>query len=206
MNYETDAVIKQNIITTADGIRFHTSSHPYRIVTKIPEYQYGDIRSNDIVVDIGANAGAFALRAARLSKTVVAVEPVTFDLLEANIRLNGADIRIIRGALGDGRVAEIRWDASAVILRTNPLSEIIGMAGGCDFLKCDAEGAEWKIRPEDLTGVRRIEMELHMPPIGMPPEPALLEYIGRYYDFTIDRDPCHAPLGLFGFLHATRKT
>ncbi|OPY36378.1 MAG: hypothetical protein A4E35_01917 [Methanoregula sp. PtaU1.Bin051] len=191
------------ILTTADGIRFLSCNAPYRIVTDVPEYRYDDIRPCEIVLDIGANAGAFALRAARLSRKVVAVEPLTFDLLEANIRLNGADIRVIRGALGDGLVTKIRWDSAAATMQTSTLAEIIGMAGGCDFLKCDAEGAEWLIRPRELAGIRRIEMELHLPPIGMPPEPALLEYIGTHYDFSISRVPCHGPAGLFGFLHAT---
>ncbi len=205
MKEDRDAGTEPQILTTADGIRFLVSSAPYRTVTKVPEYRFGDIRTEDIVLTIGANAGAFALRAFRLSCKVVAVEPVTGDLLETNARLNGAGIRIIRGALGDGRTKEIHWDDAAATVRTYTLAKIIAMAGGCDFLKCDVEGAEWLITPEDLAGVRRIEMELHVPPIGESPNPALLEYIGRHYDFSIDRVPCHGPLGLFGYLHAERK-
>ena len=73
-------------------------------------------------------------------------------------------------------------------------------------MKCDCEGAEWSIRPEDLDGVRRIEMELHMPPIGGPVNRALLDYIGKYYDFTIDRTPGYDVKGVLGVLHATRKS
>ncbi|HNB04239.1 MAG TPA: FkbM family methyltransferase, partial [Methanoregulaceae archaeon] len=74
--------------------------------------------------------------------------------------------------------------------------------GGCDFLKCDCEGAEWKIRPVDLEGIRRIEMELHQPPIGGPINTELLQYISEKYAFSLDRVPVHGPLGLFGILHA----
>jgi hypothetical protein len=86
-----------------------------------------------------------------------------------------------------------------------PLGKIITMAGGCDFLKCDCEGAEWQIIPEDLEGVRRIEMELHIPPICGPPNPALLDYISRHYHFGIERRPVHSALGVMGILHAGSK-
>jgi len=193
------------VIATCDGFVFRRVATPYRQVFDVPEYRFDDIRPDDIVVDIGANVGAFAIRAARVSHRVVAVEPVTCDLLAENIRLNGADVQVIRGALGDGNPAEVTWDGEKATVPTFPLREIIRMAGGCDFLKCDCEGAEWQIDPADLAGVRRIEMELHLPPIGGRPDPALLDAIGRQFVFTIDQQPCHGPLGLMGFLHACRK-
>jgi FkbM family methyltransferase len=171
----------------------------------VPEYQFADIQKEDYVLDIGANAGAFCLRAARLSRHVAAIEPVTTDILEENIALNHADITVIKGALGTGAPAEIAWDGCRVVSPTYTLEKIIDITGGCDFLKCDAEGAEWKIRPGDLDGVRRIEMELHLPPIGPPPRPALLEYISERYTFSIDRLPVYSPLGVMGILHAVRK-
>lgn len=193
------------VIVSADGIRFIAAPARYRQVFDVPEYRYDDIRPDDIVLDIGANVGAFALRAARLSRRVVAVEPVAYDLLAKNVRLNGAKVRLIRGALGDGGTVEARWDEKTVPVPSYPLREIVRMAGGCDFLKCDCEGAEWQIDPADLSGIRRIEMELHLPPIGGPPSPALLDAIGREYEFTIGIQPCHGPLGLMGYLHAERK-
>jgi len=72
-------------------------------------------------------------------------------------------------------------------------------------LKCDCEGAEWFIRPQHLDGVRRIEMELHMPPIGGPVNRRLLDYIGEHYDFEIERTPGYDVKGVMGVLHAVRK-
>lgn len=190
---------------TDDQVKFLRHHARYRQITEVPEYHFDDIREDDIVIDIGANIGAFAIRAARLSRYVVAVEPVTFDLLRQNIRLNRADVRIICGALGDGLPATVRWDDQVVCTPTFPLRDIIEFAGGGDFLKCDCEGAEWLIDPGDLAGVRRIEMELHIPPICGQPEPSLLEYITRHYEFALDRVPCHAELGLLGYLHAWQK-
>jgi hypothetical protein len=133
------------------------------------------------------------------------VEPVTTALLRENIRANNVTVQVIAGALGDGKPLEICWDDCRVVAPTYPLKDLIALSGGCDFLKCDCEGAEWLINPSELRDVRRIEMEVHLPPISGPPDPALLEYISRYYDFAIDRRPCHDVLGVMGILHAERK-
>lgn len=177
---------------------------PFRQITSVAEYRFDDLRPADRVLDIGANVGGFCIRAARTSAHVTAVEPVTTHLLRENIRLNNVSVQVIDGALGRGRPEEISWDDCRVVSPTYTLWDLITMAGGCDFLKCDCEGAEWFINPPELHNIRRIEMEIHMPPIGGPPNPALLEYISRFYDFAIDRKPCHDILGVMGVLHAER--
>jgi len=186
-------------------IRFVKRDLPYRQITEVPEYRFDDIRPKDFVIDIGANVGAFCIRAAPYSDHVVAVEPVAWEALHENIRLNRARVQVIEGALGDGNQADISWDGFRVSVPSYTLDQIITIAGGCDFLKCDCEGAEWLIRPEDLAGIRRIEMELHIPPLSGPPNPALLEYIGRNYDFEIERRPCHDVMGVMGILHAESR-
>ncbi|MGB8218792.1 MAG: FkbM family methyltransferase [Methanoregula sp.] len=191
-------------IITRDHVQFRVIDASYRQITEVPEYMFSDILPDDRVLDIGANVGAFCIRAARLSPHVTAVEPVTVDLLEENVRLNHVNVQVIRGALGTGVPSEISWDGCRCISPTYTLGNLIDMAGGCDFLKCDCEGAEWLIQPSDLDGIRRIEMELHIPPISGPPNPALLDYIGDDYRFSIDRSPVYSPLGVMGILHATR--
>ena len=185
--------------------RFVTRDLPYRQITDIWEYRFDDIRHDDNVIDIGANVGAFCIRAAQYSNHVTAVEPVSADILRENIRLNKVEVKVIEGALGDGNRAEIAWDGCRATVPTYTLRQIIGISGACDFLKCDCEGGEWLIRPEDLAGIRRIEMELHIPPIGGPPNQALLEYLGRHYDFEIERIPGHEVMGVMGILHATSR-
>lgn len=186
-------------------IVFSAAATPYRKITSVPEYRFDDIRPDDRVLDIGANVGGFCIRAARIGGHVTAVEPVTTPLLLENIRANNVSVQVIAGALGNGKPAEICWDDCRVVAPTYPLKDLITMSGGCDFLKCDCEGAEWLINPCELRNVRRIEMEIHTPPISGPPDPALLDYIGRFYDFEIDRKPCHDTLGVMGVLHAERK-
>lgn len=191
--------------TTADNVKFIVRNAGFRQIFDVPEYWFDDIRPTDRVIDVGANVGAFCIRASRRSQKIVAVEPLTASLLRENIRLNDVPVQVIEAALGDGKPKNVRWDDCTVITRTCPLRQIIEMAGGCDFLKCDCEGAEWSIAPEDLGGVRRIEMELHLPPISGPPSTALLEYISRHYHFEIEQKPVHTALGVMGVLHAERK-
>jgi FkbM family methyltransferase len=203
--YFFETPIPQTCIQTADNVKFLAVATPFRQITEVPDYRFDDIEKDDIVIDIGANVGAFCIRAARHSAHVVAVEPVTTGLLRENCRLNRVPVRIIEGALGDGKPHEITWDDARIMAPTFPLKKIIAMAGGCDFLKCDCEGAEWQINPQDLAGIRRIEMELHLPPICASPDMTLLDHISRHFEFAIDRVPCHSPLGLLGYLHATRR-
>ena len=169
------------------------------------EYRFDDIQPGDRVLDIGANVGGFCIRAAKMGACVAAVEPVTTPLLLENIRANKVSVQVIAGALGDGKTGEITWDDCHVLSPTYPLRDLILMSGGCNFLKCDCEGAEWLINPPDLENVHRIEMEIHTPPISGPVNPALLEYISRFFDFEIERKPCHDILGVMGVLHAERK-
>jgi hypothetical protein len=203
VRFVNPATVPGMLVAGERTIRFVRRDLPYRQITDIREYRFDDIQPEDFVIDIGANVGAFCIRAARYSDHVTAVEPVATDILRENIRLNKVDVKVIRGALGDGRPTEVSWDDARVTVPTFTLHQIIGISGGCDFLKCDCEGGEWLIRPDDLAGIRRIEMELHLPPIGGPPNRALLDYIGRHYDFEIERRPYHQVMGVMGILHAT---
>jgi FkbM family methyltransferase len=202
---EGDETKDPAFFTSSDRVIFLCRETSFRQIFEVPEYRFDDIHPSDRVIDIGANVGAFCIRASRFSPHVVAVEPVTASLLRENILLNGVQVRVIEGALGSGGPGHVSWDGEGVISQTYPLSRIIEMAGGCDFLKCDCEGAEWCILPEDLAGIRRIEMELHIPPIGGLPSPDLLDYIGNQYTFEIERKPVHTMLGVMGVLHAELK-
>jgi len=194
-----------SFFTTPDKVTFVRRDTTYRQIFDVDEYWYSDIRKDDRVLDIGANVGAFCIRAARLSPHITAVEPVTAGILAENIQANQVLVRIIEGGLGNGGTTVCTWDDRSVVVPVYPLRTLVAMAGGCDFLKCDCEGGEWQIRPEDLAGIRRIEMELHTPPISGNPSPALLDYISRHYDFGIERKPCHDILGVMGVLHAERR-
>jgi hypothetical protein len=188
-----------------DGVKFVQSPSQFRQIYEVPEYWTQDIRKDDVVIDLGANVGAFCIRAARKSSRVSAFEPLTADLLFQNIMVNNSHVLVFDAALGDGHPTLVAWDNCRRIVRTLRLRDMIGCAGGCDFFKCDCEGAEWMISQGDLSCIRRLEMELHQPPIGPRPNSCLLDYIGKNYEFVIDRTPVYAPFGQMGVLHAWRK-
>jgi FkbM family methyltransferase len=117
------------------------------------------------VVDVGANHGYFTLLLAELvgpEGRVFAIEPNPrlFDLLQRTVRLNGfddrvtllpyaageieadAELRVPRGFSGDGSVrrVSISDDAPAPV-RQRRIDAMVD--GPIDFLKIDAEGADY---------------------------------------------------------------
>ncbi len=196
---------KTPLFTTHDGITFRRMPPGADAVYVVGEYRFDDIRPDDRVLDLGANVGAFSIRAARRSGHVTAIEPILTEALRENVERNGGGVEVVDGALGTGESVRITWGKKTLAVTTRTLGEFAAAAGGCDFLKCDCEGAEWSIRPDDLDGVRRIEMELHIPPIGGPVNRRLLDYIGEHYDFEIERTPGYDVMGVMGVLHAVRK-
>jgi 2-polyprenyl-3-methyl-5-hydroxy-6-metoxy-1,4-benzoquinol methylase len=60
------------------------------------------VSPGDIVLDVGANIGVFALCAAKQGAQVYAYEPIpgTFELLQQNIQLHGLDTWFTRGISG----------------------------------------------------------------------------------------------------------
>lgn len=126
------------------------------------EYSFEDLRPTDIVLDIGACIGAFSLKVCKKVSHVFAVEPIMAERLKQNIALNSVNnISVLEYALGNGDL-ELNWSGKTRRIKGTMLSEIIKLCGGhVDFLKCDCEGGEWSISPDELKGIRRIEAEIH---------------------------------------------
>ena len=154
-------------VVMRDGNKYYMSRLINGVMQAQQDYVFDDIRKDDIVIDIGASIGGFSIPASKKAKYVYAVEPMTLDLLRKNILLNERkNIDVLDVALGDGKTAIIEWLGESRTVKTKTLSEIKKMCGGCDFLKIDCEGCEWNIKPEELDGIRRIEMEVHK--VGFP--------------------------------------
>lgn len=161
---ETDFIIKRNEhVIEVNGIKFYLDDMFNTIDSVNTEYNFDDIQPSDIVLDIGACIGGFSLRVAPLVKHVYAVEPIMTDRLRENIKLNNIkNITVIEGALGNGSIVDINWMRTIRRHKTKSLSDLNSLCGShIDFLKCDCEGAEWCIKPEELKGIRRIEAEIH---------------------------------------------
>lgn len=170
------------ILTMPEGIRYYNSRDLTSICEAFKDYHFSDIKKDDVVIDVGANVGGFAIRAAQFSENVFAVEPLMNEELKRNIDLNQFKITIIVGALGNGKKYDISWGPYKKTLLTYSLSELKRLCGGCDFLKCDCEGFEWFIKPNELDGIRRIEIELHnINPSHNDPY-LLMDYIEKNFD------------------------
>lgn len=128
------------------------------------ECRFYDLRKNDVVLDIGAHIGAFSMFISRNVKRVYAVEPLFADILKTNISNNNIDnIEVLDIGLGpEGTLLGCDFMGRTKIIECQSLSKIIKMCGGhIDFLKCDCEGGEWCIKSKELSGIRRMEMEVH---------------------------------------------
>lgn len=128
------------------------------------QYSVEGLKSSDLVIDLGANIGAFSFRCAKFGCKVHAFEPLEYMALWKNIQLNDLFDVVIpyHDALGNGDTIDVEWRGKKQTMPTRTFTYIKKICGGCDFLKCDVEGAEWFIHPDELQDVRRIEMEFHM--------------------------------------------
>lgn len=186
--------------TTFDGAKYKVDGHSNFMVEETRlEYDWSDIRPDDIVLDIGAHVGSFTIGAALKAKHVYAVEPIFYKELEENVKLNAlSNVTILPCAIGSGLgTINLSFNkverkdiptcsfADLLILLRNQYNNLHTIS----FLKCDGEGCEWFIKPEDLNGIRRIEMEVHP---GMYPtesyNPGLIPYIDHHWTTTYSEE------------------
>ncbi|OFV91550.1 MAG: hypothetical protein A3G76_06975 [Acidobacteria bacterium RIFCSPLOWO2_12_FULL_65_11] len=146
-----------------------------------------EIRTGDVVIDIGAHIGLFAGYAARAAEnvTVLAFEPcpANFSLLVRNLSRNAlSNVRAFPSAVSASRGVEALHQSSnpaghsfhfieagqpSVSVPTVSLEGIVHQHAlrVVNLLKMDCEGAEYEILassiPEPLGCVRRITMEAH---------------------------------------------
>src|SRR3989442_15761351 len=109
-----------NLGVSVDGVRFDVrprtndldliSSKHEPLVTR--SFQ---VAAGDVVVDVGAHIGRYALRAAARASKVIAVEPdpSNFSLLERNVRLNGfSNVVLVPQALSSRGGIRALWLAA----------------------------------------------------------------------------------------------
>lgn len=154
--------------------------------------KYYQIKNEDVVIDIGANIGAFSIFAAKAAKgvKVFSYEPnsKTFERLFKNIKINNLEnfifpFQIGIAGYGGERKLFINQNSSLdsalyknyssisknnfLFVKTITLEDVFknNNLDCCDFLKIDAEGAEYEIlfnTPiEYLKKIRNIGLEYH---------------------------------------------
>ena len=166
-------------IVTKEGLIF--IGCVYEVLTVVSEVSF-DITSEDVVLDLGANVGGFAIRAAKKAKHVYAVEPVWTEELKENVKRNGMQdkITIIPYAIGDGCLIKLNYAGRIRTAETIPFGELLKkIPDKITFLKVDIEGAEWGINPKDLDGIKRIEFEAHE---FVPVNKHVLNYIREHWN------------------------
>jgi len=177
---------------TKDGAKYKVDNNcsNYILEATYNEYDWSDLKSDDIVLEFGATIGDQTIRIAKKVKKVYAVEPMYTNELIENIKLNRLfNVTVISLAVGDGEnTVNISHNSN---IKTNILSykpsEIISRINDkITFMKCDIDGGEWYIKPDDLKRIKRIEMEVH--PNMYPYEkynPNLIPYIKDHYNVKI---------------------
>lgn len=151
-------------IGTAESLFYVDSVNPSILDQVETEYCFDDLRTTDVVLDIGANTGVFSLKVRDKVKEVYSVEPLFVDDLNRNIELNAASskIKVLPFALSCNDKVFCEFGSMKATAKGCTLTELKKMCGGhVDFLKCDCEGGEWCIMPHELEGIRRIEAEIH---------------------------------------------
>ena len=164
---------KKNIIL--EGIFFGLAREIYskRNYFTLPGFE---IHENDVVVDLGANAGVFTILAALCGSKVIAVDAQSgFRMvIEKNSNNNGCSekVNIISGIIGvNSGVFRDAFNRKRVSHYTDKipvisLSEIINRFNlkRIDFLKVDIEGSEFALfsdNTEWLSLTDKIAMEVH---------------------------------------------
>ena len=182
------------VINMANGVRFkvRVNTSDALIIWEIWRAKVYDdkripIHAGDVVVDMGAHIGAFAVRAARLAHRgkVYAYEAASknYDLLIENRQLNGLENLYIENSAVSNRQGEmplytpagnsilgsLMQDTSSFMemVQATTFSDIITDHGieQIDFLKVDVEGAEFDIlfgcSDETFSKIRRVVIEYH---------------------------------------------
>jgi FkbM family methyltransferase len=181
------------ILETRKGIKIKlrvnsTDLMAFTNVWLVEEYQKTDshIKSDDIIIDIGAHIGLFVLYASQFCKAgkIFCFEPIreNFDMLISNIELNGitnvfatntavsVDNNTVTIYLSEDQAGHSMHQVSPKKIQTKSVSlkNIFDSNSieTCDLLKMDCEGEEYSIMsalPDSYySRIREIFMEYHL--------------------------------------------
>lgn len=177
-----------NIYKFRNGIKIKTDEgiDTATITVIFIKKDYGNIKNNSTVIDIGANIGVFSIFAASTSQdtTIYAYEPMSksFELLLENIKINNFENLIIPFKFG---IASHKEKRKLFLAHNSPFHSLYyknekyieidcitlkdvfdeNKIKQCDILKIDCEGAEFEILyntpKEYLLRIREIRFEYH---------------------------------------------
>jgi FkbM family methyltransferase len=144
---------------------------------------YSPVLPGSVVIDIGANIGAFSLFAARSAKMIYSLEPVSnnFEALRRNVEMNQlSTVSIHRLAMASNNthatISVAGVESSLYFQKPGSLTELVQTVSldrflddhdiaFVDYLKMDCEGAEWDILLNlplhVFSRIKYIELEFH---------------------------------------------
>ena len=145
--------------------------------------EYMNYNKDDIVLDVGANIGAYSTRVSKLVKEVYSFEPLkeNYDLAQKNLdRNNATNVKLYNNALIGTDDDEINFYLSKgknlgghtilptrgrgiTVVKARKFSDVLSETKATK-IKMDIEGAEWNILSEDdidWSTVNGLVMEWH---------------------------------------------
>ncbi len=165
-----DGISFNNPVNFLDGMEIIKAKHmsnPYQLE--------GSLKGKK-VIDIGANRGEFAMKAAELGANVLAFEPNTESFNDLKRNVNGKNITCRQEAVGNPGVRSLYGSGTGASLfqelfnkeftesvKVVSLKEIIGDEI-IDLIKLNCEGAEYEIIPEIekyKNQIREVIIEFH---------------------------------------------
>ena len=174
-------------------------------VADMREYAQLDISPSDVVLDLGANIGAFTVLAAQKGARVIAVEPEpeNFKILAANavglhpepvliraaVDTHSGLVNLFLGKPGETMNHSVMSDAyvglETMCVGAMSLAHLI-MVFRPSVIKADIEGSEALLDWSNLQGVRELAIELHP---WAAPERSWTSWAMAFKDFRCVRGP-----------------
>jgi FkbM family methyltransferase len=147
-----------------DGFKFHVTDQIDSVQRVEGNSWFDGIQKGDVVLDIGANIGAITIPLAKTAAKVIALEPLFYDLLIDNVKLNGyKNVFVYPAGLSDESTLDVAFSSRRQVVNCMTFPEILECIGEqIDFLKVDCEGGEWSINPAQLKGIRELRLEFHI--------------------------------------------
>ena len=139
-------------ILEIDGCKFNVDQTVGGLHALIA-YPYTELaRPDDIALDLGAFVGGITIPLAKKVKKVYALEPLYYEELRTNVKLNDlSNVVVIPAALGkEENTTRIRYGTKETLVPTTSFQKLKELAGHIDFLKSNCEGGEWGIGMRDI--------------------------------------------------------
>jgi len=150
------------------GLSFSLDDYDY--LEELRDYILMHFKKDDVVLDIGAGAGLYAILAATVCKKVYVIEPLIGDVLRRNIDSSHVKnkIQILPYAFGKNSETICEYWGRKKLVRSKSLDKILEeLNPSPTMIKCDCEGCEFDgfqfgaLIPQKVKNIRIIEMEYH---------------------------------------------